>query len=216
MKKIVLHGWLGRRFGRSYAFDVQSAAEAVRALSSQIPGFRAALETARIRANSDFAVFYGMSNIPEAELTMTTSARTIRFLPVIVGAKGGLLQTVVGITLIAIALFVPMPPVLSAALFNLGVSLTIGGIVQMLTPDPNASRGDKADNTPGSHFNGPINTQAQGYPVPLLYGVGYVGSAVISAGIVVSDYSTTYNDTGGSGGGGGQAAGPQYPPAEVP
>jgi predicted phage tail protein len=46
---------------------------------------------------------------------------------------------------------------------------------------------DQAENKASYNFNGPINTTAQGNPVPLGYGRKIVGSAVVSAGIYSED-----------------------------
>jgi len=67
--------------------------------------------------------------------------------------------------------------------------MILGGVVQLLTPIPKGSAANTAANAPSYVFNGAVNTQAQGNPVPLLYGRMIVGSAVISAGIKAEDYS---------------------------
>jgi predicted phage tail protein len=46
------------------------------------------------------------------------------------------------------------------------------------------------ENKPSFLFDGPVNTIAQGHPVPVGYGEMYVGSAVISAGIVTEEIVT--------------------------
>ena len=70
----------------------------------------------------------------------------------------------------------------------MGVGMVASGIVQMLAPQP---KGISARNSPNNSvsytFNGPVNTTAQGDPVPLGYGRMIVGSAVISAGIYSAD-----------------------------
>ena len=67
----------------------------------------------------------------------------------------------------------------------MGASLIMGGVIELLTPQQKVtSSGDSADNTPSYNFNGPVNTTAQGHPVPLAYGEVMTGSAVISAGVV--------------------------------
>jgi predicted phage tail protein len=64
----------------------------------------------------------------------------------------------------------------------------LGGVAQMLSPQQKGlSSKDSPDNGASYNFNGPVNTQAQGNPVPLLYGRMIVGSAVISAGIYAED-----------------------------
>jgi hypothetical protein len=82
-----------------------------------------------------------------------------------------------------------------------------GGVVQLLTPLPKGLHSkDSAGNMPSYSFNGPVNTQAQGNPVPLLYGGPLkVGSAVISAGIDTLEtvYAQGGLTVGHMGGGGG-------------
>ena len=46
---------------------------------------------------------------------------------------------------------------------------------------------DGPNNGASYNFNGPVNTTAQGNPVPLLYGELFVGSSTISAGIYSED-----------------------------
>ena len=43
MKTILLYGFLGRQFGRVHRYDVASPAEAVRALTATLQGFRKAV-----------------------------------------------------------------------------------------------------------------------------------------------------------------------------
>jgi predicted phage tail protein len=75
-------------------------------------------------------------------------------------------------------------------LIDLGVGMIVGGVVQLLTPMPKGPKNtDSPENKPSYVFTGAVNTQAQGNPVPLLYGRMIVGSAVISAGINAEDYA---------------------------
>lgn len=73
-------------------------------------------------------------------------------------------------------------------MFAAGASMTLGGIVQMLSPQPGglASKQD-ADNQASYAFGGVTNTAARGNPVPLGYGRRRIGGAIISAGIYVED-----------------------------
>ena len=77
---------------------------------------------------------------------------------------------------------------LGSAVASLGTALMLGGVMQLLSPQQKGlSAKDSPDNGASYHFNGPVNTTAQGNPVPLLYGELIVGSAVISAGIYSED-----------------------------
>ncbi|MEL4893531.1 hypothetical protein PQU63_18765 [Xanthomonas protegens] len=62
------------------------------------------------------------------------------------------------------------------------------GIVQILLL---MQKGLGAQDSPANKlsyaFNGPVNTQAQGNPVPVAYGDTWCGSAVISGGIFAKD-----------------------------
>jgi hypothetical protein len=83
------------------------------------------------------------------------------------------------------------------ALIGMGVSMIVGGVVQLLTPMPKGPKNtDSPDNKPSYVFTGAVNTQAQGNPVPLLYGRMIVGSAVISAGINAEDYAPSSSGVG--------------------
>ena len=66
-----------------------------------------------------------------------------------------------------------------------GISMVLGGVVQLLSPQQtyDSAASERPENRPSYNFNGPVNTTAQGHPVPLCYGRMIVGSAVISAGI---------------------------------
>jgi predicted phage tail protein len=60
----------------------------------------------------------------------------------------------------------------------------------MLAPQPKTpGTPDRPENKPSYVFDGPINTAAQGNPVPVCYGRLIVGSQVISAGMVAEEYA---------------------------
>ncbi|EEP91823.1 Bacteriophage lambda tail assembly I [Yersinia kristensenii ATCC 33638] len=72
--------------------------------------------------------------------------------------------------------------------FKVGAAMMLGGVVQMLSPQQGglASR-QSAENTPSYAFGGPVNTVAQGNPIPIGYGERIIGGAIISAGIYTED-----------------------------
>jgi len=181
VRNVRLYGQLGSRFGRLHRLAVKNPAEAIRALSAMLPGFEQYLMTAKDRGLT-FSLFVGKSNISKEEMEYPVGSEDIRIAPVIIGAKrAGVLQTIVGVVLIAIGYF--FPPV-AAYTVPAGIGMIAGGVIQMLSPVPKGlSSRDSPDNASSYSFNGPVNTQAQGNPVPVLYGRLIVGSAVISAGI---------------------------------
>lgn len=203
LRKIKLYGQLGARFGRVHELAVDSAAEAVRALGFMLPGFDAHLTQSKDRGVG-YAVFYGKRNIGKDELANLPDSAEIRIAPMLVGSKRrGIFQIILGAVLIVVGAMAGIPPNVTLALINAGIGLVIGGVVQMLTPTPRG-RSSEDDKSANYNFNGPINTQAQGNPVPVLYGELIVGSAVLSAGISTQDQAIAPSGTprAGSGGGG--------------
>ncbi|MDH0745725.1 tail assembly protein [Pseudomonas sp. GD03842] len=205
LRTIRLYGTLGARFGRVHTLAVNSASEACRALGVLFPGFEQFMVESKDKGMA-FAVFHGKRNIGKEELTDPPGRAEIRIAPVIQGSKrAGLLQTVVGVAIVAAASFFSGGIAAGGAgLFGtvgagaatwgiagaVGLSLALGGVSQMIAGTPKGlGSQDSADNRPSYGFNGPVNTQAQGNPVPLGYGRMIVGSAVVSAGIYAEDAS---------------------------
>lgn len=186
MKTIRLYGDMGKKFGREFELDVATPAEAVRALCSQVKGFRSYLQD---HAQDAFKVFVGGRNTSDGLENPCSDKEIIRIAPTVQGA-GAAARIVLGIVLIIASFFVPgstpYAAQISAGLFSIGASMTLGGVIQLLTPTPEMSSGsgaEDANNAPSFNFDGPVNTQAQGHPVSLCYGRMIVGSAVISAGL---------------------------------
>jgi predicted phage tail protein len=188
LRIIRLYGKLGTQFGRIHRLAVASTAEAVRALCVLIPGFEREMMTSGDRGIR-YACFIGKTNIGKEDLHLAGGG-DIRIAPITAGAKTGLLQTIMGAVLIVVGFTVAAfgDPVLGAAIIKMGIVTAVGGIVQMLSPQQSgASSKDSTANAASYNFNGPVNTTAQGNPVPYLAGRMIVGSAVISAGILAQD-----------------------------
>lgn len=187
IRTIRLGGILGKKFIREFKYRARDVPHAIRALKGQIPGFERFMNEAQIRGLT-FAVFVGCKNVSEEEIDMTKGTDDIRIIPVIIGSKrGGIFQTILGAALIAISftpIGVPFAPYLQMA----GASMLLGGVVQMLSPQPGGlSVGQNAENKPSYAFGGPVNSTTQGNPVGVLYGSREIGGAVISAGIYAED-----------------------------
>lgn len=187
LKTVKLYGPMRRRFGREFTLCVSSPAEAIRALSVQVPGFKKYL--AESKSNGiNFAVFIGKRNITKEGLNDPVGDEEIRIAPIIEGNKrGGVLNIILGIVLIVVGAYTGNPGLIAN-----GAVMVIGGVVQMLAPQPKGlGAKDDPGNQPSYSMNGAVNTQAQGNPVPLPYGGPLiVGSALISGGIYAEDLST--------------------------
>jgi predicted phage tail protein len=213
-RTIRLYGEMGRLFGRVHtvALDSNSVAGAMQFLLAMYPKMNAYLCNAKDRGVK-FAIFAGKTNLEKEQLESPVGDNDIRIAPIIGGSKSGLFSVLIGAALViagTAGLFASLglSAPLSASLVAAGWSMAIGGVIQLLTPTPHTSSGKNGNGGTSSYsFNGPINTQAQGYPVPLFYGGPLkIGSAVISAGISVADTAAAYQappTTAGSMGSGG-------------
>jgi predicted phage tail protein len=204
VKKVSLEGVLGDRFGREWSLDVRTPAEALRAIGVQARGF---LEFLRDAAGDGiaFRILLDEEEIGVDRLAGPYSAREVfRVVPVPAGAASDGLKIVLGAVLVAAAVIMSGP--IGGAAVNLGaeafaiagmkiaygsiamfgVALMASGISMAMTKTPEVGDLDTAENKASYLFNGPVNTLAQGGPVPIGYGRLTVGATLISGGIAVN------------------------------
>ncbi len=189
-RTVRLYGVLGTNFGRVHRLVIDTPREAIKALSVTIPGFEQFLQTAKSRGLT-FAVFNGKRNIGLDEIKFT-GCEDIRIAPMIIGSKkAGVFQTILGAVIVAASAVygIYTQDWANAAYgFQVGGAMMLGGVVQMLSPMQNGlARREDPDNKPSYAFGGPVNTIAQGNPVPIGYGKRRIGGAIISAGIYAED-----------------------------
>ncbi|HBS5701237.1 tail assembly protein [Klebsiella oxytoca] len=194
MVRIELSGILGKKFGKVHHRLISTIREAGVALSATIPGFEKFMISSKERGLT-YAVFKGEKNIGADDLGFPVTGEIIRIAPVVVGSKkAGVLQTILGAVIVAAAVIMgPAGTGVLAASTAWGVglggaSMMLGGVVQMLSPQPaGLARKESPENKASYAFGGVTNTASQGYPVGLLYGKRRIGGAIISAGIYVED-----------------------------
>lgn len=194
MINIELFGPLAKVFGKSHKRLITSKSEAIHSLCKTIEGFERYLNTSKSRGLT-YAIFEGKKNIGVNDLAFPVTDNVIRIVPIVIGSKkAGLLQTVLGAVLVVVgALGATLGQAWGGAawgpaVMKIGAALALGGVVQMLSPQPaGLASKQSADNRASYAFGGVTNTAAQGYPVPLGYGKRRIGGAIISAGIFVED-----------------------------
>lgn len=181
LKRIYLHGSL-REFGEMFEMDVSSPTMAVRALISQL-GHKFEMAMRRGR----FHVLKGnnladLDDIGEEEVGMMTGKEEIHFIPETEGSSG-VLRAIVGVVMVVVGVIYQQP-----WLVQLGAGMVIGGVASMIAGTPKTTNQEKSNvaQNPSFVFNGPINTVAQGGPIPLVFGRYITGSTVISAGLDVA------------------------------
>jgi len=104
--------------------------------------------------------------------------------PEIAGGRGGFIQLLLGVALIAIGIMAPQTLGLTAAMWKgvimVGASMALGGAMQLLLqPDlPKLTAGGRETNT--YNWTGIKSTAKYNSPIPVVYGTHKVGGNVIS------------------------------------
>lgn len=214
MRKIHLHGALGKKYGRAFELDVRTAAEAIRALSANFPKFMKDLRDGSWHVVRGKKVDKGLDLGKDDIATFNLGSGDLHIVPVVAGSKrAGLLKIVLGVVLIGAAFVLTggalAAPIMSGggllggitgtqlALF--GAAMALAGVSALLTPEEK-----KKEDSDDSSFTmtGPGNTTDQGVPVPLVYGEVITGGVLISGGYDVERIAVVGNGGSSFGGGG--------------
>jgi predicted phage tail protein len=213
MKVVKVYGALRKRLGQCrFEFEVDTPAQAIKALCVNFPGLDKWLIDSE-QTGMGFRVTVGKERITQEDASVAVlpwSERDVfSIAPVLAGAGQGFGQVLAGIGLVALAIiagpaaggFLGLGAGLAGAgagliggtaavaLGGIGASLILGGVAQMLSPQPDISalqRGKEAARLESFTFSGIVNTSQQGMPVPIVYGRAFVGSAVLSSGLDVA------------------------------
>jgi predicted phage tail protein len=192
LRDVFLHGSLGKKYGEYYRLSVDTAGEAIRALSVNFPTFADDIKEGWwevVRGDPEKGLFLEIDDTNSLKL----GTAALHITPVPAGSKrGGIIKAVLGVALIGAALFLSGgtlaaaigPGILSGVTYGniamVGVALTISGVASMLAPkeQPNTT-----GNNNSSFQIAATNVYDQGNPVPLVYGETICGSVVISSGL---------------------------------
>ena len=183
LKTVRLLGAAGRKFGRVFKIAAASPAEALRAIEALRPGFYAWILQQHERGVAWRVVTDQAEGLDKEELERGTSAETIVFAPVLQGA-GGFGRILLGVLLIAVAIFVPAATFGLTSMLSVGLiggALVLGGIADLVTPTPQLSGNNATNSVSGTEaaksadlesnlFSRNQGTGGQGECVPVLYG----------------------------------------------
>lgn len=187
---VQLGGPMAKHFGRHWHLKVRNTKQALDLIEANKPGFKAWMKR-NIKTYDSYHIQITNKqghkwSVDESEYQMMGQSENIakiRITPVPRGSGGsafGWFQTVVGAALLVVSAVV-MP-----ALAPLGLSLMMGGISQIISPQATNESVRQADNSNSYYFDGPQNTENQGNPVQLIYGEEIlVGSQVVSSSITI-------------------------------
>jgi len=191
LKKLYLYGDLAEKYGAVHSFHIDSVGEAMRAMEANYPGFRNSIDR---RAHYNVVRGETLAEgeaLDEDTIVMKFKKGDFHIAPAVIGAKAGVLQTILGAVLVVIGIIMLYTPAAAfgPAVIKLGVALMLTGIAVMLTPVPETGYGDNEDPNQrrGFLFDGPTNTTEQGGVIPLIYGRMLVGSTIISTSIDIQD-----------------------------
>ena len=184
IRDIILYGEARKLFGKKYRLDVESPAEAIKALSMMVDGFR---EWLLKNKDEKFVVTVNGKSIEESMLTARGEGDiTIRVASIRARKGGGAFGIIAGLALIAFTWWSPFTWVSVATtqstLYAVGAGLVLSGAAMMLSPQLKPSD-DKDDGKLKSHTFGIQENSGQGDPVPVVYGEILAKPVVISSGI---------------------------------
>ncbi len=203
MKVVKVYGELKKRLGQgTFELNVQTPAEAIRALCANFQGLEKWFidndqNGIAYKVLVDKKIIY-QENVEELHYPLSDK-EVFSIAPVVQGAGGGIGRFFLGAALVAGAFF--FTPLAAGKFFAgagvtgswaaagfwtktavmMGGALMLGGIAQMLSPQPPKPTDPSKNESFG--FGGVTNTIHQGVPVPICYGRLYVGSATISVGL---------------------------------
>ncbi|HEV7335553.1 MAG TPA: hypothetical protein VGO06_06250 [Bosea sp. (in: a-proteobacteria)] len=226
-RKVYLHGKLGDEFGELFEFEVTTAGEAIRALNANFPNrFMGVLKDGSyylIRGDEET----GMGLEEDHLNSFNLGNGDLHIIPAVKGSAGrggkggGGVKAILGVALIGTAIFMSggtMAAPLSgmASTFAIGgmniswgtvaafgLAMTVAGAAQLLSPKEKPK--DETKREDSFAFSGPINTNEQGNPIPLVYGRVMTGGQIVSSGIDIEDIGTYAGSTGSGVPGHGQA-----------
>ncbi|GKO12536.1 tail assembly protein [Klebsiella variicola] len=194
---VQLGGALANRFGRHWHLRASNAAQAINLIDANKPGLNAWIRrNAKVydRYHIQITTKSGATwSVDETEYMMKGAGRDvekIRITPIPKGRGGktlGYVQVAIGAVMIVAGAFLEgITAGTSSALVVAGMSMMMGGLAQILSPQAKNPEVRQADNSESFYFDGPQNTTNQGNPVQLNYGEEIlVGSQIASSSITI-------------------------------
>lgn len=200
MKTLFLHGALAAKYGDSFRMDVETPSDALRLMQCNFPDFRTTITGCYYKFSVESGPIY------EDQLFMSFSGDELHMDPILGGSFKGLFGLFLGLPLVS-SVFAPLG--LGGGLFAGGggaaglfggaaagglfgggsflLAVTLLGITVLLASALNDDEEEKGDPDERASFlfNGAVNVNEQGGPVPLVYGRVRTGSVVIHGGLEI-------------------------------
>lgn len=215
LTEINLHGRLGEEVGKKWNLAINSVSEAFRAIEilSKHKFYKFLSENDkkgvryRVLINGNDFTYEEKPTLEKPETILNTELTmnfkkldSIDVIPVLEGAKSGLLAAIAGVLLIIVGILIVVGTLgggtaLGAGVIIAGLGLLAAGVINLISSPPKFDDFRNIDSggasRPSYLFNGPENITQEGGPVPVGYGRLIIGSQVISASYEISQTNTS-------------------------
>lgn len=178
-RRVHLHGHFKAFHPGPIEIVANTVWDAVEAVVRQVPGFSPDPKTGKKRLQ-----VLGYDTIEK--LKGRSDDVDIHIMPALAfGKNDGLIQTIIGASLLIVAAFMG-GTFWPAIVASIGASLMAGGIMQMLSPQPQIGS-DNADQVRSKYLNSTANTVKIGTTIALGYGRRRLGGQILSLNIDAVD-----------------------------
>ena len=233
MQRVILLDELGEKFGSVHEYhNLRTPVDAIRLLTINYPEFGKDLLESGEKGIA-YKVIQSETEFELEDMLLPFGSKDLIIAPVIAGS-GNAGRIVLGVALIGLAVYtgggfaalgatgftkagIAAGGMVSGAAAsaiaiggNIGIALTLGGIAQMLSPQPEEplqfTQGSNVmDSGPGSivrgsdgrqsyAYRGAVNSVGAGATIPVAFGKTLIGSHIISADMQVTDESDPLNE----------------------
>ena len=233
MQRVVLLDELGEKFGSVHEYhNLRTPIDAIRLLMINYPEFGKDLAESGEKGIA-YKVVQSETEFELEDMLLPFGSKDLIITPVITGSGDNpVTNLIVGVALIGLAVFtggvslgatgflgasgIPLAASYSATMAaiavggNIGIALTLGGIAQMLSPQPDEMSMLKPgssvmDNGPQSlvrgsdgrqsyAYRGAVNSVGAGATIPVVFGKALIGSHIVHADMDITDESDPLTD----------------------
>ena len=232
MQRVLLLDELGEKFGPVHEYhNLRTPVDAIRLLCINYPEFSRELIESGERGVG-YKVIQSETEFELEDMLLPFGSKDLIIAPVIAGSGDNpIVRVIAGVALIGLAVYtggvslgmtgfvgasgIPLAASYSTTMAaiaiggNIGIALTLGGISQMLSPQPQEAPqftpgATSTDRGPGSivrgsdgrqsyAYRGAINSVGAGATIPVVFGKALIGSHIVSADMQVTDESDPLN-----------------------
>lgn len=172
LRVVHLHGPFSKFHDGPITVTAKNAAEVIESVTRQLPGFQPdARGRKRIQVvgfDTEASLYQDLDDIQE-----------LHIVPQLAGEKSGsaLTQILLGVALVGVGFALGPATWLGSFALKAGVMMALGGLSQLLAPQPEA---DKESDARTRYLGAPRNTVQIGTRIPILYGEYRVGGHYLS------------------------------------